>query len=1082
MASLRWQPGDEETGDRITRGSPRPAGGSRARAGSSSRSVSRHRKSIDASTAMPIQYRTLSYDVDEAQRKERHGLSKSKDAVVFKFETMDWHKLELKEVKSRLEVDSASGLSNNQAEVRIRKHGKNRISPLPNPWIRRILGYFFGGFGSILFIGGVLVLISWKPLGDPPAAANLALSMVLFAVFLIQAAFNGWQDWSSSRVMQSITQMLPESCTLLRDGKRIQVSAMDIVPGDIILIKAGNRIPADIRFLEASHDMSVDRAVLTGESKAIKASIDSTDDNYLETRCIGLQGTHCVSGTAVGVVVSTGDATVFGQIAKLTGQPKKGMTTMERDITRFVLLIFAIMIVWIIVVSSVWGGWLRKEHPDWISVPALIVSCVSVAIAYVPEGLPIAVTSSLTITANLMKKNKILCKSLKTVETLGSVSVICSDKTGTLTMNKMFVSDCSVNLETFTAESAKIEFEASKGGSSIYQLRAITGLCNSAEFETDGKESPLAERHIFGDATDQASLRLSESLGSVSALRSNWDMVFELAFDSKNKFMARAFKSRVPQGVNECLSIQEAKNFEPESIFITVKGAPDILIERCTSIVMPDGTVVPLSTSAADAVKELKNKWSSEGKRVILLARKILRQRGHATSPADLEGEVIAAVGSGLILVGLVGIIDPPRAEIPEVVSTLRGAGIRVFMVTGDFGMTALAISRQCGIVTGSVVHDSSHLIRFASDVSKPEQSPAPPRDAALLLNGTDLMKLNDNQWEQLCQYDEIVFARTTPDQKLRIVREFQKREQVVGMTGDGVNDAPALKAADIGISLASGSDIAIEASDMVLLESFAAIVEAVRYGRVVFDNLKKVIAYLLPAGSWSEFWPIFTNVVFGLPQILSSFLMIIICCFTDCVGAIVLAYEKPEADVMLRRPRNPKKTHLVNWQLIFHAYAFIGMIEATCSFAMSYWYLQRKGIPFSSIWFKFGPPDGIDVDYYNARLNEASSIYFINLVVMQWFNLMAVRNRHLSIFQHPPLLNKRTQNLLLFPSILLSFGIAVIWLYIPALQVILSSSGVPVEHYFYPCALGLGLLTLDEARKAAVRRWPKGILAQMAW
>ena len=213
------------------------------------------------------------------------------------------------------------------------------------------------------------------------------------------------------------------------------------------------------------------------------------------------------------------------------------------------------------------GGWLRKEHPDWISVSALIVSCVSVAIAYIPEGLPIAVTSSLTITANLMKKNKILCKSLKTVETLGSVSVICSDKTGTLTLNKMFVSDCAVNLTTFTPESAVEEFKAQKAGSGIYQVRAITGLCNSAEFEAESKEAPLTERHIFGDATDQASLRLSESLGPVSELRADWNMVFELAFDSKNKFMARAFTLREPSGLSQCLLDQEAKNFTSSTTY-----------------------------------------------------------------------------------------------------------------------------------------------------------------------------------------------------------------------------------------------------------------------------------------------------------------------------------------------------------------------------------------------------------------------------------------------------------------------------------------------------------------------------------
>ncbi|KAI8713842.1 Cation-ATPase-N domain-containing protein [Fusarium sp. LHS14.1] len=516
---------------------------------------------------------------------------------------------------------------------------------------------------------------------------------------------------------------------------------------------------------------------------------------------------------------------------------------MEKDIFRFVLLIVLIMVSWIIILVAVWAGWLRKSHPGWIDVSALIVSCVSVAIAYIPEGLPIAVTSSLTITANLMKKNKILCKSLKTVETLGSVSIICSDKTGTLAKNKMVATDCSLYTTTFTPETAMDDIRLNQRRSGIHQIRAVAGLCNSAEFDPESGKEALVDRHIFGDATDQAALRLSEGFGLVSELREAWTSIFELSFNSKNKFMAKAFTVSKDQNVDICLGVSVAKEFTAGTVsrLLTVKGAPDILLGRCTSMVQPDGSVATLTEGQAAAVKQLKDQWSSGGKRVILLARKILstdRILPDSSSP-EFETQMMHELQSGLTLVSLLAMIDPPRPEMPEVIATLRGAGIRAFMVTGDFGLTALAIARQCGMVTAQVVHDASSLVRFPTEDADHSK---PPRDAALLLSGADLMSLNEHQWEQLCNYNEIVFSRTTPDQKLRTVREFQARKQVVGMTGDGVNDAPALKAADVGISLTSGSDIAIEAADMVLLESFSAIVEAVRFGRAVFDNLKKVI------------------------------------------------------------------------------------------------------------------------------------------------------------------------------------------------------------------------------------------------
>ena len=772
--------------------------------------------------------------------------------------------------------------------------------------------------------------------------------------------------------MASITGMLPDHCIVVRDGVQKEIDGRDIVPGDLLRITIGSKLPADVRFVEVSSDARFDRSILTGETAPLLGSVQSTDDNYLETACIGMAGTHCVSGTAWGLVLETGDRTIFGRIAKLTSTPKQGLTPLQKEILYFVTIIVCLMLTMILLVIIVWAAWLRNSHPGWISVPVLIVDCVSVAVAFIPEGLPIAVTASLTITANIMKRNKVLCKSLKTVETLGAVNVICSDKTGTLTRNQMSVTDYVIGRHETPAVKAPGLYDTTAG---LKKLAVVSSICNDAEFDASESSVPVADRKVNGDATDSAILRFAESMTVTYSLRRAWKTIFKVAFNSKNKY-----------------AITVTQNEDEAETLLFIKGAPDILLPRCGSYMDAAGHVERLDEERRIELEKIKDHWSGQGKRVILLAQKRVEklQSDAIEQPREYENEIMELAKSELTVVGLVAIVDPPRAEIPEVVRTLRGAGIKVFMVTGDFKLTAGAIAAECGIITQDPkrVHDVTNLA-FEDDYLESagiveEKHFHEERKHSLILSGSDIETLDDSQWDKLAKYDEIVFARTTPEHKLRIVKELQKRDLTVGMTGDGVNDAPSLKQADIGIAMGSGSDIAIEAADMVLLDSFAAVVEAVRYGRVVYDNLKKTIAYLLPAGSFSEFWPVITNVLFGLPQILSSFLMIIICCCTDCAAATALAYEKPEADVLTRPPRNAKKDRLVDWRLIFQAYGFVGIIETVSSFAMAYWYAQRQGLSFSTLWFGFGAiPAGMTEATETNILNTASSIYFVNLVVM---------------------------------------------------------------------------------------------------
>lgn len=773
------------------------------------------------------------------------------------------------------------------------------------------------------------------------------------------------------------------------------------------------------------------------------------------------------------------------------------------------------MILMNIIIIAVWAGYIRNKYPDYIPVNLLIVNIVSIAIAFVPEGLPVAITASLTIVANTMRKNNVLCKSLKTVETLGSVSVLLSDKTGTLTKGLMVATDCLVGFHSMGVDDAeRASLESRDTNTSrpktkavgLSQLQVAAAVNNAGEFDPTTVKLPLAERKIIGDATDSAVLRLSEKLGSTAKARAAWRTRYDMAFNSKNKFALKVVSAVDREAVTYALSSEEGMKFNTQNdMLLLIKGAPDILMRRCTSYVGQFGEVHLSDVHFKKHLEAIKDEWSSQGKRVLLLARKILHSEDMSMKPSDgdFEDEALRHAATGLTLVGLAGIVDPPRDEIPDVVATLRRAGIKIHMVTGDFKLTAQAIAKSCGILAPNEIIDTVADLPAApslSDQSIEESKSSHLAGLGLVISGPEIMGLSEHQWDLITKYPAIVFARTTPDQKLLITRSFRRRGYVVGMTGDGVNDAPSLREADIGICPVTASDIAIAASDMVLLDSFASITIAVERGRVVFDNLKKTIAYLLPAGSFSEFWPVMTSVIFGLPQILSSFLMIVICCFTDCAAATALAYEEPEADVMLRKPRDLKKDKLVDWRLLLQSYGLVGMIETTTSFAMSYWYLQRKGIPFTDLWFSFGEYGGrvaaLDDDYISFHLAVASAIYFVNLVIMQWFNLMGLRTRRMSLFTQPPIrFVKQAEgrgwtgswrvegNWYLFPAILVALVMVFIFCYIPGLQGVAISNPIPGEYWGLGFAWGISLLSIEELRKLMLRRSKAGgFWARIAW
>ncbi|CAO1612863.1 unnamed protein product [Jaminaea pallidilutea] len=1050
------------------------------------------RQNIDPRPRIATEFRTLSVQVSEGG-SARQGQKRKTPAK--ELSDLDWHSVTVDDVLQRLSTLPKTGLSKDQIERRRKQDGLNKLSKPPNRWPQKIFGYLFGGFGSILAGASILCFISWKPLGEPnPQVSVLALAVVLAVVLILQAVFNAWQDFTTSRTMASIGSMLPSQVLVIRDGEKQSIQADQIVRGDVCVVGMGQRVAADMRFIDLSGELKIDRSMLTGESDAIKCTVDKTDDSYLESRNVALMGTMCVSGAGgLAVVTAVGDDTVFGRLAKNASKPRTGRTTLEQEIFWFVLMVCLLAATLSIICIIVWATYLRVKHPNFMSVSQMIVNVVSIVVAFIPEGLPIAVTLSLTAIAAKMRKSRVLAKTLSVVETLGAVNVICSDKTGTLTTNKMRVTTLSVfgfDDTVTTNEAIKQMSINAPVGVALRSLAWLAGVCNAASFATPEDEKaaqlPLADRPINGDATDAACLRMCEELVGVEDSRAGWNVVGNLAFNSKNKFAVKVVQSADASfdRIHTALSINEANEFSTSSdVVFLAKGAPDILLKRCTSVLDAGGDVLPLTDERRARLADIQSQWAENGQRVLVLTRRVVSRHD---LPETLDDDAIMIHSTDLTVVGLVGIVDPPRPEIPGVVATCRGAGARFFMVTGDFQKTAVAIARQCGIITARQVYgydDLSDESLILPEYSFLNDNASRPQ-LALSLSGADLQKMEKHHWEKATRFDEIVFARTTPEQKLRIVVEFQQRDGVVSMTGDGANDSPALRQADVGVAIAGGSDIAMESADLVLLDSFSGFVDAMLLGRLCFENLKKTISYLLPAGCFCELMAVMMAFLTGLSQALNNIQCILVCIATDMAPSLSLINEKPEADLLKRKPRNVKKDRLADWRLLFHAYIFLGLPMTVFAFAMCFWYLERQGIPFTSLWRQY---NGSVIatqqsEFYAATITKANSIYFFTLILCQWGTLLCQRTRRLSIFQQPPYLKPSTANVYILPAMILALLIGIFVSYIPGIQHVFSTAGIPAEHFGLPLAYIVFMVFVDETRKYCIRRWPKSIVGKMAW
>ncbi|KAG1853182.1 hypothetical protein DFJ58DRAFT_884022 [Suillus subalutaceus] len=1030
-----------------------------------------------------IAYRTLSVRVEE---KQTRTTSKSPPDPADAIASIDTHLLSVDEVYTRYSSHPTVGLE--LAAVRRRERdGKNIISPPPTVYWKKSLNYIFGGFNFLMWIAFILTILSYQPLG-PPEAFTLGVAVLLLLVIIVSATFYALVDWNASRIMKSIKSLIAHEAAVIRDGNQQIIKAADIVVGDVAVLNAGDRVPADMRVVQASSDLRFDRSLLTGESEMVPGALDATSDNALETRNLALTSTFVVQGTCHGVVFATGDRTVMGRLVKMSGETKFKLTTIQKEVWFFTKIISCLALFFFCLSILLYGVWLRTTYPGYdATVSVAIVNSIGCLTAFVPQGLPICVALSLTVVARRMAKRQVLVKNLATIETLGCMSVLCSDKTGTLTAGKMMVENIAFLDDVFGVE--EINERVTKTSdptvfSAFKALHQIARLCNGAKFDATTNHLPVQDRTIKGDPTDTALLRFSEALSipelgvDASTLQQDYEKKFEIPFNSRNKWMLSVFSK-----VNTA-----EKNVELTWMF--VKGAPDVLFPSCGSVLQSDGTVVELTSRARQTFSTLQEDWSSRGQRVLVL--KPIEEIKTGLQPNDME-DLMYTEMCGLTLVGLIGICDPPRPDVSPSIGVIRRAGVRVFMVTGDFKLTALAIARQVGIITQHVVDTIQDVRAAASEKDSPkEYHLIKPSDddpiRSLVLTGEDVASLTPFDWNVIVgQYTEIVFARTTPDQKMKIVEEIKARgDNTVAVTGDGVNDAPALKAADIGVAMGSGSDVAKEAAALILLKNdFASIPVAIEMGRLVFDNLKKVTLYLMPAGSYSEFMAVLANVLFGMQIPMNSYQQVCYCITNDVIMSISLMYEQPEWDLMRRKPRNARTDRLTDWRLFFHVYLFYGLMLWPCAMGMWFLYMSQQGLGFYDVILTFSNWgegwQGFTSDQLTHFVDVGQCIYYVTVAIGQYGTLLSVRNRRVSILHSNPLWGPR-RNLLVLLGMTGTILICIVNLYGAGFQRVFGTAPIPGMFWGLPYTFALGILLMDETRKAIVRRYPKSFIAWLAW
>ncbi len=908
----------------------------------------------------------------------------------------------------RLMDSDMRGLSQEEAERRLEQYGKNELAQKKqDSMLKKLLANFTSLMAVLLWAGGIMAIIS----------GSLQLGISIFCVNLINGLFSFFQEFKAEKATNALQQMLPANARVIRDGEERQILASEIVPGDIMILEEGDKISADARILRSS-DFKADQSTLTGESNPIRKTGDALREecSYLEAENMVFSGTSAAAGTCRVLVVSTGMDSEFGKIAGLTQNTEKSLSPLQKELNvltkQIAVIAFSVGLLFFLIAT-----FLVKDP-----VMESFLFALGMVVAFIPEGLLPAVTLSLALAVQKMAKEHALVKKLSAVETLGCTNVICSDKTGTLTQNEMTVNHLwTMRAEMTVSGEGYAPVGEVRDGDTVVTVKnssALSYLLEGAALCSNAKLVPPEEGKdrytVLGDPTE-ACLSVVARKGGVDIERmyQEYPRIMELPFDSVRKRMTTIHQLREP--------------FEGASRIAFVKGSPKEVMELCSRCYDASASRA-MKEEDRERIMEANDKYAREGLRVLAVAYRPLR-KDDETLPASIREYNMDNVERNLTFVGLVAMQDPPRNEVKEAVRLCRSAGIKIIMITGDYGLTAESIARKIGII----------------------QSPD-----ARVISGAQLAEMDDGSLKEALK-GEVVFARMAPEQKYRIVTALQELGNIVAVTGDGVNDSPALKKADIGIAMGiTGTDVAKEAADMILSDdNFATIVRAIEEGRTVYNNIRRFLRYIFDSNTPEAAAPVAYLISGGMiPVPLTVMQILTIDIGTDMVPALGLGAEAAEAGVMERPPRSVKE-RLLNKNVIFVGFIWYGLLATI--FALGGYFLANylRGWP------------GVALAAEGTRgYAQATTMMLAGVVFSQIGMVMNNRTDRESVFKRKLFSNKYIN-----VGIVVELLILTAVMYVPFLNGIFNTAPISAVEWLYLICIPFIVFGVEELRKMWLRR-----------